>query len=499
MGHGLTCKHYGGEVPQMGFLLIYFTPAFFTDTTDILIFETKQPRLLTIFAGIYIELFLCTMATFVWALTIPGSVVNDLAYKTLLYSGIAGALLNLNPLIKADGYYALAQLVQIDSLREDSIEYVKAWWQKYVFRRKIEMPAASRRQRRIFLIFGTLAILYGTLILVFVTIFVKNIFVSKFADWGYPAFILALYLMLRSRVRKAVPQMRAWYWKAREAYMKWKISRAQQVAFAAIVLVLMVPPFSSQVSSQFILEPGVRVDVRPPAQGQLANIRVRTGDAVRAGDVLAELKNPELTAQTAELASQFSAAESSLRMAEQRSAQGEIARAADERQRLATELSVARSRLAGLTLRAPVSGNVVTSEFEPHPGDFIEEGQDFVRVVDRTQMRARILVHDWELNEVVVGAPVRLKVAVYPFRTFEGTVERILPAAALDLPISQTAKLERQGQELTNYFAVEMVFPNPDNSLIEGMTGSAKIAGKHRPYAWQAAQSAWRWARSQVW
>src|SRR5580700_2955228 len=37
-GHGLTCKHFGGDVHQMGFLLIYFTPAFYTDTTDILLF-----------------------------------------------------------------------------------------------------------------------------------------------------------------------------------------------------------------------------------------------------------------------------------------------------------------------------------------------------------------------------------------------------------------------------------------------------------------------------
>src|ERR1700739_2016464 len=38
-GHGLTCKHFGGEVHQMGFMLIYFTPAFYTDTTDILLFD----------------------------------------------------------------------------------------------------------------------------------------------------------------------------------------------------------------------------------------------------------------------------------------------------------------------------------------------------------------------------------------------------------------------------------------------------------------------------
>lgn len=499
LGHGLTCKHYGGEVPQMGFLLMYFLPAFYTDTTDILIFETRLPRVLTIFAGIWVELFLCSLATFVWALTIPGSLVNDLAYKTLLFTGFSGALLNLNPLFKGDGYYAFAQFLQIDSLHEDSVEFVKAWTKKYLLRRKVELPPASRRQRRIFLIFGSMVIVYGVLILSFVLIFVKNILVSKLGDWGYPVLGAALYLMLRSSLQKAMPQVRAWYWKVREAYMKWKMTRAQQVAVAAIALVLLVPPFSSKVSSEFILEPGVQAKVRPPADGRLAEIRVRTGDRVQAGDVLAELSNPELQTQAAELASQLGAAESVLRAAEQRSDQGEIARARVERQRVATELSVARSRLEGLTLRAPLSGAIVTSDVEPESGDFVAEGQDFVRVVDRTRMHARILVHDWELNDVAVGAPVRLKVGVYPFRSYEGSVERILPAAAADLPVSQLSKLEWHGQELTNYFAVEMSFPNADGSLIEGMTGAAKITGRRHPYAWQAVIAIWRWGRSQIW
>jgi hypothetical protein len=50
-----------------------------------------------------------------------------------------------------------------------------------------------------------------------------------------------------------------------------------------------------------------------------------------------------------------------------------------------------------------------------------------------------------------------------------------------------------------NYFAVEMVFPNPDGGLIEGMTGTAKISGKHRPFAWQATEGIWRWVRLQLW
>src|SRR5579862_9041364 len=227
-GHGLTCKHYGGEVPQMGFLLIYFTPAFYTDTTDILIFDTATPRQLTIFAGIWIELFICSIATIVWSLTFPGSLTNDLAYKLLLLSGIQGALVNLNPLIKADGYYALAQLVQIDSLREDSFAYLRAWAQKYFLFRKVELPAASRRQRRIFLAFGIAAVVYSTTLLILVFRFVVNVCVSEMGNWGYVVLAIGLYLMFRKKAREAMPHIRSAYWKSREIFMKWKMTRTQQ-------------------------------------------------------------------------------------------------------------------------------------------------------------------------------------------------------------------------------------------------------------------------------
>jgi len=497
--HGLTCKHYGGVVPQMGFLLIYFTPAFYTDTTDILIFDTALPRQLTIFAGILVELLLCALATLVWAFTLPGSLVNDLAYKTLLFTGITGIGVNLNPFIKADGYYALAQFVQIDSLREDSIAFAQAWWQKYFLRRKVELPTASRRQRRIFLAFGTIVMIYGVLILVVVLTFVNNILVSQLGDFGYAATALALYLLLRSRVRQQIPRIRAWYWKVREAYVRWKFTRAQQVAAAAVALVLFVPPFSSKVSSEFILEPGLQVEIRPPVGGQLTSVRAHRGEEVQTGDVLAELKNPELELQAATLATQLGNVESVLRMAEQHGSREEAARAEDQRSRLVSELSVARSRLSGSTLRSPINGVVTMGDFEPHAGDFVGKGEEFARVVDRAQMRAQIFVRDWELDDVTVGAVVRLKVAGEPFRTYTGRIERIHPAAATDRPVSQPVKLERGGQEVTNYFTVEMLFPNPDGSLIEGMTGTAKIFGKHRPFAWRAADAFWRWIHSQVW
>ena len=140
----------------MGFLLIYLTPAFYTDTTDILLFDRTSRRQWVIFAGIWVELVICGLSAVVWHFTPPGSIVNDLAYKMMLLSGVQGALLNLNPLIKADGYYALSQFLDIDNLREDSFAFLRVWAQKYILRRNIDLPAASRRQRRIFFSLGSL-------------------------------------------------------------------------------------------------------------------------------------------------------------------------------------------------------------------------------------------------------------------------------------------------------------------------------------------------------
>jgi putative peptide zinc metalloprotease protein len=498
-GHGLTCKHFGGDVNQMGFLLIYFTPAFYTDTTDILLFESVAPREYVIFAGIWIELVVCSLATFVWALSVPGSTVNDLAYKLLLLSGISGALFNLNPLIKADGYYALSQFLRIDALREDSFAFSRAWAQKYLLRRKVDLPPASRRHRRVFLTFGLCAITYSTLLLFVVLSWAKNILVSKLGDWGYVATAIVVYFLLRKNIRQAIPYVRGWWLKSREAYMRWKMTRRQQIAAAAVAVLLVVPPFATKVSSEFILEPAASSNVYAAVSGRVQKVNVKPGDSVHPGEVLAELSNPELTARAAEAAGELGLNESDLRSAQAHSAFAAAGRASAEHEQLSTELTVAQTKLDQLTLRAPSSGIVASPDLIAQPGEFVKEGAEVLRIVDRSNMRARILVRDWEVQEIAVGQPAVIQVLAHPYRSYSGQIERILPAAALDRPISQPNMLERQGQAVANYFAVEVLVANPDGSLIEGMTGTAKITGSKSSLAWQWGRGFWRWLRLQVW
>jgi putative peptide zinc metalloprotease protein len=498
-GHGLTCKHFGGDVHQMGFLLIYLTPAFYTDTTDILLFERTSRRQWVIFAGVWVELLVCSLSAVVWHFTPPGTIPNDLAYKMMLLSGVQGALLNLNPLIKADGYYALSQFLDIDNMREDSFAFLKVWAEKYLLRRDIDLPPSSRRQRRIFFIFGVTAIIYSVALLAIVLLFAKNILVSKFGDWGYFLFAGVVYFFTRKGIRSSLPMVHGWLRKQRESYMTWKLTRAQTFGVLGVAVLLFLPPVPSSVSTDLVLEPGRDAHVRTQVAGKVAQVLVYAGQEVKSGELIAVLENPEIDAKARIARSELALGSSNLRQNEDEPGSGKAAQASRERIRIQKELAVATENLDALQIRAPFDGVVATLEIEQRVGEYVAAGDEFCRVTDQHSMKARILVPDRDFADVGPGAPVKVKVLPYPFRTYSGRVDQILPAAAADIPVSQTQRLTRLGQELTNRIAVVMEFPNLDGSLSAGMTGIAKIRTKSRPIGWQMARGGWHWLRSQIW
>jgi multidrug resistance efflux pump len=239
--------------------------------------------------------------------------------------------------------------------------------------------------------------------------------------------------------------------------------------------------------------------LRSKVAGKVSQVLVREGDSVKAGEVLAVLENPEVEANSAVLLQELTLARSNLRTNQFLNDTERSAQASRDQLRFQAELTVARERKNALQIRAPFDGTVITGTLEQKQGEFLPAGNEFCQIVDRATVRARILVRDWDLAEVKPGAAVHLKVLAFPFRTYAGRVAQILPAASVDRPVAQPEKLERMGHELTNYFALVVDLWNPDGSLREGMTGTAKISGKYRPIAWQAARSIWRWIGGLIW
>jgi putative peptide zinc metalloprotease protein len=116
--HGLTCKHFGGAVHSMGFMLVYLSPAFFCDVGEVYVYGGKWPRIAAIVAGIWVELMFCSVASIIWWGTPAGIPIHDFAYKIMLITGVAVVLMNLNPLIKLDGYYFFGELIGMPTLKE---------------------------------------------------------------------------------------------------------------------------------------------------------------------------------------------------------------------------------------------------------------------------------------------------------------------------------------------------------------------------------------------
>src|SRR5262249_22932308 len=119
-GHGLTCKRYGGEVHEVGFMLIYFMPAFYANVSDAWTFQSKAAKLWVTFAGAFVELIICSIASFVWYFSPPGYLTHDVAFIFMLVAGLSSILVNMNPLVKLDGYFALIDYLEIPNLSGES-------------------------------------------------------------------------------------------------------------------------------------------------------------------------------------------------------------------------------------------------------------------------------------------------------------------------------------------------------------------------------------------
>ncbi|MBO0798050.1 MAG: hypothetical protein J2P31_04435, partial [Blastocatellia bacterium] len=154
--HGLTCKQFGGEVHELGFLLIYFQPAFYCNVSDAWLFPEKSKRLWVGFAGPFFELFIWAIATFLWRLTNADTLINFISLIVMASSGVK-TLLNFNPLIKLDGYYMLSDYLEMPNLRRRAFRYIGDRIKKLTGIVVEEIDSPTPRERRIYFIYGLIA------------------------------------------------------------------------------------------------------------------------------------------------------------------------------------------------------------------------------------------------------------------------------------------------------------------------------------------------------
>ena len=320
LAHALTCRHYGGRVTDMGFLLLYFMPCFYCNVSDTYFLKEKRERLWVLFAGGFFELFIWASAVISWRLVAPGSDVSRVLFVVIAVCGIRN-LFNFNPLIKMDGYFLLSDYLGVTNLRKEALSGLRR-----LARRAFDLDVApvatdmkdrrilSMRGDRFLAIFGGAALLY-TAALVGLLLFYSGEWV--FMNHGANALALFGVGLLGVLHKPAFTAASA----AREAGQeKWeKLGRQRRrfrfvLLWGVLALAIAFFPWQLRVTSDLTVMPQERQIVRAPADGRIATIHVSEGGSVQEGDLIVEYDTKELLLDYRTKQAELSQAQEELRL-----------------------------------------------------------------------------------------------------------------------------------------------------------------------------------------
>ena len=149
-GNGLMCKHFGVECHDMGIIIKLLSPCLYSDLSDSWMLPNKWKRAAIGAAGMYVEVILAAIATFVWWFTLPG-MLNMICLNIILVSVVSTVMFNANPLLCYDGYHILSDLVEIPNLRQKANSVVRRTAAKWFFGIKPPDDPFLPQRGRIFL------------------------------------------------------------------------------------------------------------------------------------------------------------------------------------------------------------------------------------------------------------------------------------------------------------------------------------------------------------
>ncbi len=368
-GHGLSCKKFGGECHEIGFMLLVFTPCLYCNVSDSWMLPNKWKRVWIGAGGIYVEMVLASMAAFVWFFTETGSTINDLCLNMMFLNVVSTVLVNGNPLLRFDGYYILMDMLEIPNLRQKSTEVLKRWFQKTCLGLELQDdPFLPTRGRVYFALFTIASVIYR-----WVVVFSICWFVIKVLEPYGLEVVGRIVAVAGFAGLVAQPVIQTWKFCRTPGRLS-KVKRKNVLISLAVVSVVLsavcMVKLPHHVDCAFEIRPSEAGRVYAGSVGQIVET-VRPGTVVQAGDTIAVLKNPDLEMRMQDLEIEESIASIQLEklkdrvfsdrsLAAQLETQKQILDSIKEQKR-ATQVELDR-----LNVTARISGVVIEPPRRPH-------------------------------------------------------------------------------------------------------------------------------------
>lgn len=361
LGHAYMSVRYGLRVPTIGIAFMVLMPVLYTDTSGAWRLKSRRKRLMIDGAGIFTELTLAALATFIWAF-LPDGGLRLCVFAIAATSWVTSLAVNLNPLMRFDGYYILSDSLGFQNLQNRGFDMARWRMRELLFglgeappellttkmRRTVILHAWATWIYRFFLFLGIAILVYA--------FFIKIVGIILFA-------VEILWFILLPIWR----EMRHW-WDIKDKIMISPRIIVTGLTFAGL-MALAIVPWSTQITIPSLMTAQQEQSLYAPLPGHIVSVSLEEGRQVLKGDVLAKLEAPQM-------ALQMKAAKERASLLETR-----IDRSgADAQDRaslivLTNELEEVREQIKGLNrlskqmiIRAPFDGRIVDADRELHNG-----------------------------------------------------------------------------------------------------------------------------------
>ena len=427
LAHGLAAKRWGAEVRDMGIVLLLLIPIPYVDTSAAWAFPQKRRRLVVGAAGIAAELGLAALATIVFVLVEPG-VIKDFAYTVMLLGSVSTLVFNGNPLLRFDGYYVLADAIEIPNLSPRATRYWIYLAQRYVCGlTDARSPVSARGERGWFFGYGAASTVYRLGVMVAIALFVA-------AELPLVGMALAITVLTLQLAMPLGRQLRFIVASPRLAGHRRRALSCAAVGILALVIGLLAVPAPLSTYAEGVVWLPEHARIRAGTDGTIATLFADNAAAVEPGAILARIDNPLLDARVRAL--EWELQETELRRDVARvddRVDAQVLR--DTVRRLRADLVELRDEAAGLEVTIPVGGRLVIPKSHHLEGRYVHKGDVIAYVLESPNPTVRVVVPQRDIGLLRSGVrATKVRLAEEGGTTLNAAVLRETPSATRELP-----------------------------------------------------------------
>lgn len=395
-GHAYTAHKYSVDVPHMGIAFMVMYPVLYTETTGAWRLDSKDNRIAIGLAGIKTELMLAAYALVLWNI-LPAGMLQSIAFSIVTISLLGSLLVNLNPLMRFDGYFIFSDYLGIENLHARGFKAVRWSMRKFLFGLREEPPEDDKKRLGFLIYFGAAVLIYRFFLFLGIALLVYYLF---FKPLGLIMMLIELGWFIALPIWS---EIKIWIEKRHEIIAQ---SRAKvTLSLVGIGIVLLFLPTSNTLVIPAVAHSQEYRAIYPPVPAKVGQIMVQDNQSVQQGDVLVRLTAPALEKDISLAEIELNALkdekrqlQSNIEMAKERLLAVEI-----EIKSLQQKLGRLQKQQDDLIVRAEFSGIIRDSNPNISEGQFVSENTLILRLLSSENSIISAYVSESDLDRIEKG------------------------------------------------------------------------------------------------